>query len=237
MIVKEPLLITCVPRSGSSLVTGCLQLCGAWLGETIPGNRNNQKGFFENRCIQKGIVKKYLRECTQADLKLQYPLPNISELQIPINWKDKVIQILKRERYPENSVWVYKDTKICFMWPIWAYAFPNAKWLFIRRNTDDIIQSCLKTGFMTRFRNSNNQKAVGAKNEKEGWQWFVKQHLDQMQEIINQGFNCQTIWPEKMIHGDFTALQNVVEWAGLKWNSDVLSFIDKKLWKSKEKYR
>ena len=51
---KDPILVTGLPRSGTSLTTGCLHACGAWVGNTV-------KGFYENEAIRETVVKKFLR--------------------------------------------------------------------------------------------------------------------------------------------------------------------------------
>jgi hypothetical protein len=136
----------------------------------------------------------------------------------------------------ENGPWMYKGAKMCLHWPVWHYAFPNAKWIIVRRRTGDIIQSCLKTGFMRAFTNTANQRAVGAKNERDGWLWWVHQHEQRFIEMIQEeeGPNCKQIWPHRMIKGDYAQLYETIDWLGLKWNSDALSFIDPLLWHSRK---
>ena len=79
------------------------------------------------------------------------------------------------------------------------------------------------------------QKAVGAKDEHEGWAWWVKQHESRFVEMIQAGLNVKIIWPEKMIGGDYSELYDVIEWLSLKWNPEVLNFIDPKLWRARRK--
>ena len=89
---------------------------------------------------------------------------------------------------------------------------------------------------MRAFRNPDHQRAVGVNNEADGWKWWVRQHELRFVEMITEGLNCQIVWPERMVDGDYRQLYETIEWLGLKWNSDVLSFIDPKLWKSRNKY-
>lgn len=232
--MPAPILITGCARSGTSLVAGCINMCGAFGGHLAGKTKNNMKGMFENTYIREGLVKPYLRSI-KVDPLGQYPLPDVTKLPIPSDWKQKVENVLQTEGY-KSGPWFYKGAKCVLLFPLWHYAFPNAKWIIVRRRTGDIVRSCLNTGFMRAFRNPDNQRAVGVQNEEEGWIWWVNQHLDGFRAMIDIGMNCKVIWPERMVDGDYRQLYETIEWLGLKWNSEVLSFIDPKLWKARNKY-
>jgi hypothetical protein len=121
------------------------------------------------------------------------------------------------------------------MWPAWHYAFPNAKWVLVRRRTGDIIQSCEKTAYMRAFKNAANREAVGTQTEDEGWRWWVHENEKRFVEMMNEGVNVKVIWPERMVHGDYQQLYDTLDWLGLKWTSDILNFIDPLLWSSRKK--
>lgn len=233
--MKAPILITGAARSGTSMVAGIINMCGAFGGDMSGPNRSNKKGMFENARIRNTIVKPYLSQIG-VDPKGQYPLPDIKNLLIPVNIKQRVEQVIRDEGYSEGP-WMYKGAKMTLTWPIWHFAFPNAKWIIVRRRTGDITNSCLHTGFMNAFHNTHNQKAVGVNNEVDGWTWWVNQHIERFNEMMNgeEGINVKIIWPHRMVSGDYTQIQEMVEWLGLKWNSEVLSFIDPLLWHARNK--
>ena len=233
-IRKAPILITGCARSGSSMIAGAIELCGAFGGITRGPNRYNSKGMFENVRIVNDISKSYLRDLGMDPLG-QYPLPDVNNLPIPTNWRVRIEQIMKEEGYKDGTPWYYKGCKMAAVWPIWHYAFPNARWIIVRRHRQDIVASCMKTGFMRAFGLRQNQRAVGASSEREGWVWWVEQHLQRFREMQDAGLNCRVIWPEKMIQGDYQPLYETIEWLSLNWNSEVLSFIDPKLWKARRK--
>ena len=231
--LPSPILITGAARSGTSMIAGAIHLCGAFGGVTVGPNRHNAKGMFENYKIRENITKPYLRELGVDPLG-QWPLPDMDKLTIPTNWRQRVELVFSDEGY-KNGPWFYKGAKMTLFWPVWHYAFPNAKWIIVRRHKQDIVQSCMKTGFMRAFRNDSIQKAVGADDELSGWTWWVEQHLARFREMQDAGLNCRVIWPEKMIQGDYQPLYETIEWLGLEWNSDVLSWVDPKLWKARRK--
>jgi hypothetical protein len=227
-IMDSPILITGCARSGTSMVAGSINKCGAFGGDMSGPNKYNKKGMFENAVMRNSIMKPYLSSM-KCDPKGQYPLPNINKLKPQPMWKKKVETIFKKQGY-KNGDWMYKGAKICLFWPVWNEAFPDAKWIIVRRKKEDIVNSCLKTSFMNAFSKSQNQKAVNVKNEKEGWEWWVDQHLKRFDEMKKAGLKIFEIWPEKMVEGDYTELYEAIKWLDLKWNSDILTFVDNKLW-------
>ncbi len=233
--MKAPILITGCARSGTSMVAGIINLRGAFGGKMSGPTSTNAKGMFENARIRNEIVKPYLTSIG-VDKMGQYPLPNIEEMVIPTGWKRKVEAIIQEEGY-EDGPWMYKGAKMCLHWPIWNYAFPDAKWIIVRRKPSDIINSCLRTGFMSAFTRQGNQRAVGALNSWEGWLWWVHQHEDRFREMMNAGLNCKVIWPERMVEGNYQQINEMLEWLGLEWDSGITDFIEPKLWKARQKQK
>jgi hypothetical protein len=92
----------------------------------------------------------------------------------------------------------------------------------------------MRTVFTSRtFEDPALRKTIGINNEREGWLWWVHQHERRFVEMIMEGLNCKVIWPHRMIYGDFQQIYETIEWLGLKWRTEVLSFIDPKLWKAR----
>jgi hypothetical protein len=218
------------------MVAGVINMCGAFCGNVSGPTRNNQRGMYENARIRNALVKPYLEQ-HGWDRMGQYPLPAIDNLTIPLDWNKKVLKVLEDEGYKGNckQPWMYKGAKMCLFWPVWHFAFPQARWVIVRRRTGDIISSCLKTNFMRAFRHKAFQHAVGAKNEADGWLWWVHEHEKRFVEMINEGLNCKIVWPERMVQGDYSQMMELIDWLGLEWKSEVLSFIDPKLWKARRK--
>jgi hypothetical protein len=234
LIEKPPILITGCARSGTSLVSGIMHVCGAFKGDTSGPNRYNPNGMFENERIRNGIVKPYLRSI-KCDPLGQYPLPDVKKLEIPVNLRTRVEKVMLQQGYDEGP-WMYKGAKMCLVWPAWHYAFPNAKWIIVRRRSADIVTSCMNTRFMRAFNNQINQRRVGAKDEREGWLWWVRQHEKRFREMIENGLNVTIVWPERIVDGDYTRIKEAVEWAGLEWNQKaVTEFVEPRFWKAHEK--
>ena len=231
--MQSPILITGCARSGTSMVAGAINICGAFGGVMSGPNRNNAKGMFENARIRNTLTKPYLRDIG-ADQLGQYPLPDVTRLPIPSNWRQRVETVMKEEGYKDGP-WMYKGAKMCLTWPVWHYAFPDAKWIIVRRKTSDIINSCVKTNFMRAFSSTNFRMAVGAETEEDGWRWWIHQHEQRFIEMIQAGLNVKVVWPERMVTGDYQQLMETIEWLGLEWKTEVLTFIDPRLWKARRK--
>lgn len=231
-IEQPPILITGCARSGTSMVAGVINMCGAWGGELSGPNHNNQKGMFENAEIRNTVVKPYF-ESIGVDRLGQYPLVDIQKLRIPVDWSSRICSVMVKQGYPGGH-WFYKCAKACQFWPVWEYAFPNARWIIVRRKDQDIVNSCMRTSFMRAFDKEHNRRAVKAKTTEDGWQWWVEQHKKRFEEMVMAGLNVKVVWPEKMVNGDYQQMKEAVEWCGLEWTNKVYEFISPKLWKGKK---
>ena len=232
---NSPILITGAARSGTSMIAGSIYLCGAFKGKTGQGNIYNKKGMFENLRLREEIIKPFLSGMG-ADKLGQYPLPETNKIKMPVDISLKIKTIMRDEGWNGRDPWMWKCAKMSLVWPVWAFAFPRSKWVIVRREDKDIVQSCIKTGFMNKLQRQEVQRHIGAKSDQEGWQWWVDRHKEKFAQIISAGVNVQTVWPEKLIEGDYSQLKDTVEWLGLEWDgSAVADFIEPKLWKTRRK--
>ena len=215
--MRPPILITGCARSGTSMTSGIIDICGAFGGLTSGPTRHNRKGMFENALIRNEIVKPYLGSMG-LDPKGQSPLPDVDNLAKIPDLRRKVEAIFRSQGYTEGP-WYYKGAKLCLVWPIWHMAFPDAQWIIVRRKDEDITQSCMRTGFMSAF------KAI------DGWQEWVNHHKSCFRQMHGARLDIMEVWPHKFVGGDFSEIKDVVEKLGLSWNMDeVCEFVDPALW-------
>jgi hypothetical protein len=216
-----PVLITGCARSGTSIVAGIVNHCGAWGGNMTGRTRYNQKGQFENKAIRDQIVKAALRNAGYDPLG-QKPLPVLEEMPIDASWRNRVLTEMRSQGYGGDQRWFYKGAKMCLFWPQWHFAFPNARWIIVRRDKEDIINSCLKTAFMRAYR------------DVKGWSKWVDAHLERFAEMHESGLNIIEVWPARIIAGRYGEIKNAIAHVGLKWNADVVhEFIEPRLWHGK----
>lgn len=220
---NQPILITGAARSGTSLTAGIISYCGAWGGKLSGPTQFNKRGMFENAEIRNQIIKPFLRELGYDPLG-QNPLPNIHKIkmlpdEVVMNFRQHILKILKSQGY-NGSKWFYKGAKMCLLWPIWNRAFPEAKWLIVRREAEDIVNSCLRTSFMRAYK------------KRSGWLKWVAMHEKRFEEMHDAKLTVHEIWPQRMIAGDFTEIQMVVNSIGLDWDFDkIVQFVDPGLWR------
>jgi hypothetical protein len=230
----KPILITGVPRSGTSLMAGLINLSGVWGGDLIGASIYNAKGMFENHELRERLVKPYLSGLG-CDPKGQYPIPKRNVLVIK-NWRDQVLGILQKQGLKDQR-WFYKGAKMALHWQVWHEAFPEAQWIIVRRNDQDIINSCLRTGFMNAYARDHVLKKINAEDEQAGWLWWINQHKKRFADMHAAGLDIKQIWPEKLVQEEsYTELDELFKWLGLPYkHDDVQEFIEPKLWKQKQK--
>lgn len=200
--IKQPIFVTGIQRSGSSIIARILSNCGVFTGAVTE--------MQENKDIRK-VESAYFKQWFGISEK-QQNIPNLNLITIPLTW-EKTIKVCIESGVTENQHWLYKSARIAQIYPVWKYAFPDAKYIIVRRRTPDIIQSCMKTSFMNTY------------NTKEGWLGWVHEQERVFIDMIGSGLNCMEVWPERMVYGDFTQVLEMLEWLGLPWNDNIITLV------------
>jgi hypothetical protein len=219
--MMQPVLITGIPRSGANVIGAAINHCGAFGGVMGKQNQDFDEGKYSNNRIRDKVVKPYF-DRNGFDSKGQFPIPKTGQVGFNKDWKNKIEEILYSEGYKEQQ-WMYLDSKSCLIWPVWNNAYPGAKWVIVRRRTGDIVQSCLKTGYMVAYEDA------------EGWVSWVHQYEEKFVEMMKAKLDYKVIWPERMVDGDYKQLKELIGWLGLTWSEDVLKYINPLLWNKKNK--
>lgn len=224
--MKNMIFITGTGRSGTSMTAGIVAMCGAWGGRICGATPSNKRGQFENIPLRNGLTKPYLSSIN-CDPLGQYPLPDLSKIVFPdvAEWREKVYKILFNQGLRgDEHVWYYKAPKMCLIWPIWDAAFPEAKWIIVRRDKEEIANSCMRTGFMRKYCNPKD------------WEKWVEHFEECFKQMKEAKIKMKEVWPVNMIQGNFTEMKKVIEWCGLTWNDKkVLDFVEPALWHGRKK--
>lgn len=222
------ILITGVPRSGTSLTAGIVHHCGAFGGKLSPPNPSNKKGMFENTYIRTHIVKSYLRNAGLDPLG-QSPLPHPKQFVQGGRHSDFLrggrlrnffVQHMISQDWDKTAPLFYKGPKMCLMWPAWVSAFPEAQWVLVHRDKEQIIDSCIRTPFMKRH----------GKNRK-GWGDFVDTYRAHMEELAAAApGRSYMIWSADILE-DLNEARKLIDWLELEWNEEaVRGFVEPSLY-------
>jgi hypothetical protein len=208
------------------MTTGIIEICGGWGGQLAGPTRYNKRGMFENKTILNAVVKPFLISIG-CDPMGQKKLPGEKHIPKTIAFSDElkkeVFRIIKLQGY-EEGLWFYKGVKTCLMWQAWHIAFPQAQWIVVRRRNEDIVYSCLRTGFMRAY------------NDEKDWLKWVHHYLGIFEKMKMAGLNINEIWPQDIVRGDLSKIQTVIAKLGLKWKHEkVKDFISPALWSERKR--
>ena len=243
---NDIIIITGMPRSGTSMVAGIIDICGAYGGKLAEANEFNKKGMFENTYIREELIKPFMRLLCPGK-KTQRIFPDLLDEHIlklmrlyASEFRRDIHQNLAYdfgyEKAPsytngpklasdfENKITYYKDPKACLIYPLFNYAFhPNIKWVVVRRNTAGIIESHNRTDFM----------------DAQPDDLCLKRWIHYHEYIFSTMYlDCRPMWQissEAIIEGKFTQMKQLISELGLEWDQKAVEeFVEPELWDSKE---
>ena len=195
----SPIFITGVPRSGTSLIAEIIYSHGAWGGDMVGPTRDNPRGFFENKHLRQNILKPLLRSMG-ADSLGQDPLPKQEKFPSVNSARHLVLKSIAKQGYKDGP-WFYKDSKLALVWLIFFNAFPDAKWVLVRRDTNAIANSCMRTSFM-RARNTHKE-----------WVDWVRDYESYF--TLRDLVTCIEVWPQRIIQGNIPEALKMLEFIEL----------------------
>lgn len=207
----QPVLITGIPRSGVRIVGRFLQDLGYWCGPWLP---HAPWADTENQAIRNSIYRPLFRGL-RADVNGLRGLPVTAEIaelapRFGSSWRRQTERIMEKQGCSFVR-WFYSGPDVALVWPMWKEAYPKAKWVIVRRNTDDVLRSCRKTGYVIRTVSEEKQR-----------EWAAGYH-EKFAEIRDSGVSWIEVWPSKWIssgHGEAKAL---VDFLG-SWNDETAMF-------------
>lgn len=218
-IAHSPIFITGLPRSGTSLMAGCIMGLGAFGGVTIGGDENNPTGYFENALLREGVIKPLLKGLGADPLGVN-PLPPLESVHRIPQLDNAILDEMVRQGYEGDGPWAFKGVKMTLLWPAMVAAFPMARWVVVRRKAEDVVASCLRTQFLSQ-----------RSQDPAFWQGFVQEYETRFQALIDYGVWVRQVWPAKLIAGDYSELEALAPELGLSWNQEaVTELVDQRHW-------
>lgn len=175
------ILLTGLPRSGTSMVSGILSACGVDFGDTCGATAYNKKGQFEHTQIREKYIKQPL---------LRHGFDRLGQDPLP----DPGYQF-QGESVGDLGVEAFKDPKLLITWPYWERSLSPA-WILVIRNWCDTVSSMEKVHW---FKNTSvpilalaytNHQSVLAKQVRNLHTIFVDDIIDgntnQIQQVVEE---------------------------------------------------
>ncbi|MCK4819383.1 sulfotransferase [bacterium] len=211
MQLKDPILIAGAARSGTSLVAGIIHRHGTVSGELGKlGDQWNPTGYYENYEIIDKVDKRLLRDAGY-DVMGQYPLPR--EPLPAEDIRERVEKIAMEQGIRPGDNWYFKDAKLLLVYKSYLKSFPSSKIILVRRDGNDIIQSCMRTPFMTKRETSDQ------------WIDWLEDHERFMGYLKSESSNVVEIWYEDLQAGNYTGISNVIKWLGFEFDKEIINNI------------
>jgi GT2 family glycosyltransferase len=137
-------IIAGMHRSGTSMITRMLNLCGLYLGEEkdlIPPAPDNPEGFWENRqfvLLNDEILAK-LGGAWDYSPTLQSGWETRPEM-LPLRMR--AAQVI--QQFADHENWAWKDPRNSYTFPFWRTLVPDLKILVCLRNPLEVVRSLSK---------------------------------------------------------------------------------------------
>ena len=196
---NEPILITGIPRSGTSMVAGTIARCGAWTGTTV-------KGLYEHIDIRENAIKLLLRGfgCDPMGVK---KLPDVPLTAKMPSLAAYIRTLIDADGY-RGERWAYKGCKMTLLWPLFVHAFPDAKWVIVVRPRKEVVASCMRTPFMNQHGLTEDQ-----------WHEWCEEYEDRFDWIANTAKSARVVYCNKF-SADADYVEDVITRLGLTYDED-----------------
>ena len=135
-------------RSGTSAMTGALNICGAWVGneaELTQASVENPNGFWERRDIRE-ICDKLLQSAGADWWKIAGFDPKAIPRTILTEQRRKFQKIILT--LDEHETWVIKEPRLCLLLPVLRQYVRNPVCIYMYRNPLEVARSLqVRNGF------------------------------------------------------------------------------------------
>jgi hypothetical protein len=163
----DPVLITGMHNSGTSILAEIVQAGGIFLGN---GMHHNESRFFSilvnDWLIMRGPEK--WAELPLMDIEQVRSCKDSAGRFVLDNWLADYLH----QGYDGSSRWGFKDPRLCVLMPLYLDLFPEATVVHIRRNPDDVAASLCRRA----------KRGVGVSDDFEHWRELAAAYTERMIE-------------------------------------------------------
>lgn len=200
--IRPPFLVTGYPRSGTSLICGCLANSGVWTGRVRKPDQFNPKGYFENHEIYRAVAN----------------ARNGNDLY------RKIGHVMDSQGYDFNKPWLFKAFELVIeKADLWKKAWPGTIFIITKRKIEDVLESNLASN-SARFGESSRYA------KKEYWQGVFAE-MDPKIEKLARGHRAYVIESSGSRDKTWKAIKGpaAIGYVRVK-KKTVEEFIDPSLW-------
>ncbi len=219
------ILLTSIPRSGSSLIARMVKESGAFGGIVRPLEKF---GYCENdqikaRCVTP-YVNRFVYHRRQGDGKpvvrpkhAPVPFRNKADFYQPPYFRDLVLEIFRREGWDGKQTLYFKMPLMVLMSPVWHHAFPEATWIVIRRDPTVVTAELVKKKWIAPL-----------PDEAAGESPYVAMYIRALDALVSHpDIAAKEVSYETLLAGDLSEVTSALEWCGLPVDTELIrSFIN-----------
>lgn len=134
--VMSPILIAAPARSGTVMMANLLHAHGAWIGPANTSKVSHVKGNVgaENTAI-KNLMKSYIKDLGHTDKESALSLDASSAIDV------ECFRANLEADVPEDRPWLIKTSLTLDLCDVLMAAYPNARWVLLYRDIEDILES------------------------------------------------------------------------------------------------
>lgn len=204
------IVVVGAPRSGTSITCHVLQALGVDFGGPLVGTaKSNPHGFMEHRTVREEVTKPTLLGMG-FDPRGQGPLP-------PRSWEpleDEIEPFRRLMLTALEGAEAVKDPKLLLLWPLVDAAFPEARWIFVRRESRHVVESM----YRVRWMRLGSLRAT---------RMYVRE-IEGRMELAGPQVGAVEVWPDP---SDKESFLGMAEALGLEWDDGaVRGVLDPGIW-------
>lgn len=141
-VAERPIFVTGLPGSDLSHVMQQFAAHGIWLHHETAYADQKDKEVYGNPIIRHRLVFNILKHLGVSQDGLTFP-PKAERLP-PFPWlRFQIEKALSEQGYEGNNIWGYQDFRLALLWPQFAHAYPNATWIIVEQDPQQVGQEML----------------------------------------------------------------------------------------------
>lgn len=205
------IMITSAPRSGSSCVSGLVQIHGFSLGRDVSTVKDtyNEKGYFENESIL-NFNRSVLTQIGVDVFCVERPTED--QIKLSLEFAGHLRNVVFERQFSDDNFSI-KDPRIAILQDLYLKVATPVQVILLRRKEEDVARS------MQRMRGIDLSKGRIV--------WAV---YDVLLDSMKDKADCLEMNFEDVLNDPVDSMGAFCEWAGVELKEqDVLEFVDRNL--------